>query len=151
MVDDSRKRRALALSAFFRASIKLNLHLFDVLYNKLYNKSMTKSTTSPQQIHSKSTADRKPATNPQHLDITSCRRCRSSEVWLSTCCGFVVVLQPITDQYYVILRALGDNAVAGVQSCVSAAAAAAHYVISNLVLSSSRTLGLSMMLLYTPH
>ena len=39
----------------------------DLLYNKLYNK----------QIHNKSTTNRSPTTNPQHLDM-------------SRCCGFVV-------------------------------------------------------------
>ena len=74
MVDDSRKRRALALSAFFRASIKLNLHLFDVLYNKLYNKSMTKSTTN-RKVHNK------PTTDSQQIDSWSKASNKSTTSW----------------------------------------------------------------------
>jgi len=138
MVDDSRKRRALALSAFFRATIKLNLHLFDVLYNKLYNKSMTKSTTN-RKVHNK------PTTDSQQIDSWSKASNKSTTSWH-------YILSSLSKQCSLAFDFVVDfTAVAGVQSCVSAAAAAAHYVISNLVLSSSRTLGLSMMLLYTPH
>jgi hypothetical protein len=69
------------------AVVKSKLHLFDLLWiccttscttnpQQIHSKSTT-NRKGLQQIHNKSTTNRKPTTNPQHLDM-------------SRCCGFVV-------------------------------------------------------------
>ena len=92
-------RRKEALPA--KSQSPLIRFVADLLYNKLYNKS----TTNPQQIESCTT-------NPQHLDMSRCCTMNrkppaspqqihnKSKQWSSatTCCGFAVALQPITEE-----------------------------------------------------